>query len=200
MWTSLLSILPWPWRIAICAGAVLFVGLIGAYSGWKGYGMGYEAAENKWMAKIAQLQAEYNARAAAAAQRFNEELKKKTSEAMAASDRFHQEKQEHEDTRASLTKRIDAIANSSTHTFSPAFVRVWNDAELGQLNSAESRVRLAEINVKQAVTDFDRTKKLYDDKLISREEFEKQEVALKQAREEQQTAKDNLDIVKEGGK
>ncbi len=90
--------------------------------------MGYEAAENKWMAKIAQLQAEYNARAAAAAQRFNEELKKKTSEAMAASDRFHQEKQEHEDTRASLTKRIDAIANSSTHTFSPAFVRVWNDA------------------------------------------------------------------------
>ena len=35
-------------------------------------------------------------------------------------------------------------------------------------------------------------------KLISREEYEKSEVALKQAREERQTAKDNLEIVKEG--
>ena len=33
--------------------------------------------------------------------------------------------------------------------------------ELGQLNSAESRVRLAEINAAQAETDFARTQKLY---------------------------------------
>ena len=52
--------------------------------------------------------------------------------------------------------------------------------ELGQLNSAESRVRLAKINAAQADTDFKRTKQLYDDRLISREEFEKNEVALKQ--------------------
>ena len=70
--------------------------------------------------------------------------------------------------------------------------------ELGQLNSAESRVRLAEINATQAETDFSRVKKLYEDQLISREEYEKSEVALKQAREERQTAKDNLEIVKEG--
>ena len=70
--------------------------------------------------------------------------------------------------------------------------------ELGQLNSAESRVRLAEINATQAETDFARVKKLYDGQLISREEYEKSEVALKQAREERQTAKDNLEIVKEG--
>ena len=67
--------------------------------------------------------------------------------------------------------------------------------ELGQLNSAESRVRLAEINATQAETDFARVKKLYDGQLISREEYEKSEVALKQAREERQTAKDNLEIV-----
>ena len=42
------------------------------------------------------------------------------------------------------------------------------------------------------------SKKLYEDQLISREEYEKSEVALKQAREERQTAKDNLEIVKEG--
>lgn len=70
--------------------------------------------------------------------------------------------------------------------------------ELGTLNSAESRVRLAGINATQAETNFARTQKLYKDKLISAEEYEKEEVAVKQAREELQTAKDNLEIVKEG--
>ena len=70
--------------------------------------------------------------------------------------------------------------------------------ELVQVNSAESRVRLAEIKEKQAQTDFDRVEKLFKDKLISREDFEKSEVALKQARVEVQTAKDALEIIKEG--
>ena len=70
--------------------------------------------------------------------------------------------------------------------------------ELGQVNSAESRVRLAEINEKQAQTDFDRIEKLFKDKLISREDFEKSEVALKQSHVEVQTAKDALEIINEG--
>ena len=70
--------------------------------------------------------------------------------------------------------------------------------ELGTLNSAESRVRLAEINARQAETDFARVEKLFKDKLISNEEYEKGEVNVQQAREELQTAKDNLEIVKEG--
>ena len=70
--------------------------------------------------------------------------------------------------------------------------------ELGQLNSAESRVRLAEINARQAETDFSRTKKLYEQKLVSSEEYEKQEVSVRQAREELTVAKDALQIVKEG--
>ena len=70
--------------------------------------------------------------------------------------------------------------------------------ELGSLNSAESRVRLADMNAKQNQTDFDRMKKLYEDKLISSEDYEKSEIALKQAKEELQTAKDNLQIIKEG--
>ena len=51
--------------------------------------------------------------------------------------------------------------------------------ELGTLNSAESRVRLAEINGRQAETDFARLEKLYADKLISAEEYEKGEVTVK---------------------
>ena len=70
--------------------------------------------------------------------------------------------------------------------------------ELGTLNSAESRVRLAELNAKQGETDFARVEKLFEDKLVSREDYEKAEVSVKQAREELQTAKDNLEIVKEG--
>lgn len=70
--------------------------------------------------------------------------------------------------------------------------------ELGQLNSAESRVRLAEISATQAETDFGRVKKLYTDKLISKEEYEKSEVTVKKTREEVQAAKDALEIIKEG--
>ena len=70
--------------------------------------------------------------------------------------------------------------------------------ELGQLNSAESRVRVAEISTAQAETDHERITKLYNDKLISREDYEKSEVEIKKAREELQTAKDALEIIKEG--
>ena len=70
--------------------------------------------------------------------------------------------------------------------------------ELGQLNSAESRVRVAEISTAQAETDHERIKKLYNDKLISREDYEKSEVEINKAREELQTAKDALEIIKEG--
>ena len=70
--------------------------------------------------------------------------------------------------------------------------------ELGTLNSAESRVRLAEINGRQAETDLGRMEKLYESKLVSSEEYEQTLLAARQAREEIQAAKDNLEIVKEG--
>ncbi|MDN0052656.1 efflux RND transporter periplasmic adaptor subunit [Bacteroides caecigallinarum] len=70
--------------------------------------------------------------------------------------------------------------------------------ELGQLNSAESRVRLAEMNGRQAEIDLERMEKLYEKKLVSSEEYEKTLLTTKQAREEIQAAKDNLEIIKEG--
>ena len=70
--------------------------------------------------------------------------------------------------------------------------------ELGQLNSAESRVRISQINATQAATDFARIEKLFNEKLISLEEFERSEVSFKQANEEVQTSKDALEIIKEG--
>ena len=70
--------------------------------------------------------------------------------------------------------------------------------EMSSLNAAQSRVRLAEISLKQAKTDFARMESLRQQKLVSAEEFEKAEVALRQAEEEKLAADDNLDIVKEG--
>lgn len=70
--------------------------------------------------------------------------------------------------------------------------------EMGELNSAASRVRLNEISFKQAETDYNRVKNLYEDKLISAEEFDNAEAAYNKAKEELQTAEDNLEIVKTG--
>lgn len=70
--------------------------------------------------------------------------------------------------------------------------------EMGELNSAASRVRLAEISFKQAETDFNRIKNLYEEKLISAEEYDNAEASYNKAKEEFQTAEDNLEIVKTG--
>jgi len=70
--------------------------------------------------------------------------------------------------------------------------------EMSSLNAAENRVRLAKISIEQAKRDMDRNEKLFKDKLISSEETEKTRMAYRQAREEQTSSEDNLNIVKEG--
>lgn len=70
--------------------------------------------------------------------------------------------------------------------------------DMGNLSSAENRVRLAEISFKQAQTDFERMKRLYDEKVISSEEYEKAEIAFKQSQLEKSNAEDALNIVRDG--
>jgi HlyD family secretion protein len=70
--------------------------------------------------------------------------------------------------------------------------------DMSQLSSAQSRVRLSEVNLKQAQTNFDREKKLYDQQLVSAESFEQVSQALKQAQEEHAIAKETLEIVRDG--
>jgi len=70
--------------------------------------------------------------------------------------------------------------------------------DMGQLSSAESRVRLAEMNLKQAQTDFNREENLHKQKLVSDEEFEKVRQQLRQAREEKAAAEDALQVVRDG--
>ena len=70
--------------------------------------------------------------------------------------------------------------------------------DMGQLSSAEARVRLAGINLKQAQVDFDREESLYRQRLVSEEEYDKQKQALSQAREEMAAAQDALEDVRDG--
>ena len=70
--------------------------------------------------------------------------------------------------------------------------------DMGQLSSAEMRVRLAEINLKQAQTDFQREENLFNQKLVSADEFDKVKVALNQAKHEKLAAQDALEVVRDG--
>ncbi len=70
--------------------------------------------------------------------------------------------------------------------------------EMGQLSSAEMRVRLAEINLKQSQTDFEREENLFNQKLVSADEFDKSKLALNQAKQEKLAAEDALQVVRDG--
>ncbi len=70
--------------------------------------------------------------------------------------------------------------------------------DMAQLSSAEMRVRLAEINLKQAETDFERVENLYKQKLVSADEFDKSKMALNQAKHERLAAQDALEVVRDG--
>ena len=70
--------------------------------------------------------------------------------------------------------------------------------DMGQLSSAESRVRLADVNLKQAKVNLDRERQLYDKQLVSAEEYDNVRQAYDQAREEKLAAVDALEVVRDG--
>ena len=70
--------------------------------------------------------------------------------------------------------------------------------DMGQLSSAEMRVRLSEINLKQAQVDFQREENLYNQKLVSADEYDKSKQALDQAKYEKVAAEDALQVVRDG--
>ncbi|MEG0789085.1 MAG: efflux RND transporter periplasmic adaptor subunit [Alistipes sp.] len=70
--------------------------------------------------------------------------------------------------------------------------------EMGQLNSAESRVSVAGITLEQIKREHERTSALYKNGVVAKEEFEQSQTTLKKAQEELQNAKDNLEIVQNG--
>ena len=70
--------------------------------------------------------------------------------------------------------------------------------EASQLSSAQSRIDAAQLECDDAQIKYNRSKELYEKKVISREEFETAEKTLKKARQDLDYAKDSYRIVKEG--
>ena len=70
--------------------------------------------------------------------------------------------------------------------------------EMGQPNSAESRVSVAAISLDQTRREHQRTAALHEKGVVSQEEFEQSLAALAKAEEEMQNARDNLEIVQNG--
>ena len=70
--------------------------------------------------------------------------------------------------------------------------------DMVSLNSAESRVSRASLNYDDAKIDYDRQKKLYEEKVIPYEEFQKSSLAFKTAAEEMDAAQNHLDLIKDG--
>lgn len=67
-----------------------------------------------------------------------------------------------------------------------------------QLSAAQARVRLANINVRQAQVDYKRVKTLFDKGLIAGSEYDQKRQAYQQAQEEVRSAKNNLEVVRDG--
>ncbi len=70
--------------------------------------------------------------------------------------------------------------------------------DMQSLSSAESRVRLADLNLKQAEVDYEREKVLYEKDLVSADEYEKVLQSYNQAKEERAAAQDALEVIRDG--
>ena len=70
--------------------------------------------------------------------------------------------------------------------------------EMSSLNSAESQVKQAEINLAQIKSEYESIERLYRRNVLTLDEFEKTETQLRIAEESLQSARDNLEIVRDG--
>jgi len=70
--------------------------------------------------------------------------------------------------------------------------------DMMSLNSAETRVSRAQIAFDQSKKNYERDTKLYTDKVISKEEFEKTELQFKNDKEDLKSAIDNLSLTRDG--
>ena len=70
--------------------------------------------------------------------------------------------------------------------------------DMVNLNNAENRLNRAKLSADDAKVDFDRQQKLYDQKVISFEEYKKAKVTYDSSKEELSAAENNLDLIRNG--
>jgi len=70
--------------------------------------------------------------------------------------------------------------------------------DMVNLNNAETRLNRAKLEYEDAKIDFDRQQKLYDQKVISYEEYKRAKVAYDGSKEELSAAENNMELIKNG--
>jgi HlyD family secretion protein len=70
--------------------------------------------------------------------------------------------------------------------------------DMVNLNNAETRLNRAKLGYDDAKIDFDRQQKLFDQKVISYEEYKRAKVAYDESKEELSAAENNMDLIKNG--
>jgi HlyD family secretion protein len=70
--------------------------------------------------------------------------------------------------------------------------------DMVNLNNAESRVNRAKLNLDDARIDFDRQSALFAKQVISKEEMQKARLTFNSAKEEAESAENNLELIKKG--
>ena len=70
--------------------------------------------------------------------------------------------------------------------------------DIAMLSSAESRLKVAKISLDKATQEYERTKKLHESGVLSKELYETAHTAYLQSIEEVSIAEENIDIIKKG--
>jgi HlyD family secretion protein len=70
--------------------------------------------------------------------------------------------------------------------------------DMVNLNMAESRVNRSKLSFEDAKINFDRQTSLFEKDVISREEYQKAQLAYNSAREEVESSENNLDLIRKG--
>lgn len=83
-------------------------------------------------------------------------------------------------------------------TVNQEIARIQVIPDMVALNNSENRVKVAELNLRNAKMDFERNKALYEKQVISAQEYQRFDLAYNNAKQELEAAQDNLQIVKEG--
>jgi HlyD family secretion protein len=96
-----------------------------------------------------------------------------------------------------IVEKVFVLAGQALHQ-GDVIARIKIIPNMVNLNAAESRLSQAKIAFDNAQIEYDRNKKLFDDNIIPKADFQQTEVKYNTAKEEQTSAQNNLDLIREG--
>lgn len=125
---AIFKLIPTPWLISLALILITVLGAACGLSAWRGYSAGYGKAQALGRAQLAELRGEHEAAFAAALAELGREISAQARRALKAEQEHNREKERSRNAEIARKKEIAAVTAGSSHTFSPAFVRLWNEA------------------------------------------------------------------------